>query len=753
MIIREEKVGGMARRLEEEEEDDSSRREVTLPRSIEELPELETVAGWGDVDTSVLQFLSHTPPEPGSSYDYASKRGRVRGPRAGTLERQDAAHSWGGRDDAELSSSFQDMQLGGVRSPRSSFSPRALSRDDGDEGNDRNDGDGTKQAVTTTPQKGPRREEEATTPATVGHDRKNGKRRLQAVLDLETRGAIDDAQKNAIKDCLILGSNAELHAALDHFRDTGDAERVTAFLAQKQGASSPDASTGSLGFLFAPGRRPLSGASIDSDELESVAAAAAIAASAVGSYGDDFLQLAAARHTQHRPSFAQVASPVNLDSGDSFPDDDDDDDQEDEDDDEDDHHHDGKHAPTGGTVGSVVAEKSVARHRVVTQQRTLVKNPATGKVRSQWAFSTDDAAFEMDLDGVIEHDLFDDRDFAMLDHPPRSDESDDDVEQRAAALQKKPKKPRGPVRSTSSGSSTTTPRKDKKKSPAGKRKGTSASKKETSSAEKKTTKASKGGTSPKKDGKETKPPTKRRSSKKSAEGGDDAAPPKRKVSGAAKKDDDALHGGVASDGDDAPVKVDKGQQQRPVSVEGAISKTVSVIPPLDELPEGAAPVYDQLINYPRAKARGARHCVMCGRAPAPDAKEEAEALAAAAASEAAAAAAAPAAAAGETPTTTAQVATPAQDAEAPAATDAAVAAASAAPPTTPTPGVVEPLPPPPINDMPGAVIPKQNKDVCRECDKATWQHNAVGCYFKWCKGCKRFRNLVAFKGKLAASKW
>lgn len=51
-----------------------------------------------------------------------------------------------------------------------------------------------------------------------------------------------------------------------------------------------------------------------------------------------------------------------------------------------------------------------------------------------------------------------------------------------------------------------------------------------------------------------------------------------------------------------------------------------------------------------------------------------------------------------------------------------------------------------------AVIPRQNKDVCRECDKATWRHTCTGCFFKWCKGCKRFRNLIAFKGKLQASK-
>ena len=44
------------------------------------------------------------------------------------------------------------------------------------------------------------------------------------------------------------------------------------------------------------------------------------------------------------------------------------------------------------------------------------------------------------------------------------------------------------------------------------------------------------------------------------------------------------------------------------------------------------------------------------------------------------------------------------------------------------------------------------QDVCRECDKATWVHSSTGCYFKWCKGCKRFHEIHAFAGKLKASK-
>jgi hypothetical protein len=55
-------------------------------------------------------------------------------------------------------------------------------------------------------------------------------------------------------------------------------------------------------------------------------------------------------------------------------------------------------------------------------------------------------------------------------------------------------------------------------------------------------------------------------------------------------------------------------------------------------------------------------------------------------------------------------------------------------------------------DGPAVVIPQQNKDVCRDCDKALWVHGESRTYFKWCKGCKRFRNIVAFSEKLDASK-
>lgn len=50
------------------------------------------------------------------------------------------------------------------------------------------------------------------------------------------------------------------------------------------------------------------------------------------------------------------------------------------------------------------------------------------------------------------------------------------------------------------------------------------------------------------------------------------------------------------------------------------------------------------------------------------------------------------------------------------------------------------------------VIPRQNKDVCRECDRVVWMHNRSSVHFKWCKGCKRFLNLFRFGEKVDAAK-
>ena len=51
----------------------------------------------------------------------------------------------------------------------------------------------------------------------------------------------------------------------------------------------------------------------------------------------------------------------------------------------------------------------------------------------------------------------------------------------------------------------------------------------------------------------------------------------------------------------------------------------------------------------------------------------------------------------------------------------------------------------------GVVIPRQNKDVCRDCDKAMWRHRSSGCFFKWCKGCKNFLHVGTFSQKLDAA--
>ncbi|CAN0035676.1 unnamed protein product, partial [Phaeothamnion confervicola] len=49
-------------------------------------------------------------------------------------------------------------------------------------------------------------------------------------------------------------------------------------------------------------------------------------------------------------------------------------------------------------------------------------------------------------------------------------------------------------------------------------------------------------------------------------------------------------------------------------------------------------------------------------------------------------------------------------------------------------------------------IPRQNKDVCKDCDRVTWRHASTGVIFKWCKGCKRFSDVTAFGDKPEAAK-
>ncbi|EWM21437.1 hypothetical protein Naga_100307g6, partial [Nannochloropsis gaditana] len=99
------------------------------------------------------------------------------------------------------------------------------------------------------------------------------------------------------------------------------------------------------------------------------------------------------------------------------------------------------------------------------------------------------------------------------------------------------------------------------------------------------------------------------------------------------------------------------------------SHRITNIPPYSSLTKKEAPMYEELINFPRAKDKDDMRCVMCGLPP------------------------------GE-----------------------------------------------------HCVIPRQNKDVCKDCDKATWQHADTQVYFKWCKGCKKFLKLSSFSQKLDAAK-
>lgn len=46
------------------------------------------------------------------------------------------------------------------------------------------------------------------------------------------------------------------------------------------------------------------------------------------------------------------------------------------------------------------------------------------------------------------------------------------------------------------------------------------------------------------------------------------------------------------------------------------------------------------------------------------------------------------------------------------------------------------------------MIPVQNKSVCSDCDTGVWLFQADQTYFKWCKGCKRFHNILSFREKL-----
>ncbi|CAM9374028.1 unnamed protein product [Chrysoparadoxa australica] len=52
----------------------------------------------------------------------------------------------------------------------------------------------------------------------------------------------------------------------------------------------------------------------------------------------------------------------------------------------------------------------------------------------------------------------------------------------------------------------------------------------------------------------------------------------------------------------------------------------------------------------------------------------------------------------------------------------------------------------------GCTVPRQNKSVCKTCDRVPWHVVALDCYVKWCKGCKNFSSLGSFEEKPQASK-
>jgi hypothetical protein len=47
-------------------------------------------------------------------------------------------------------------------------------------------------------------------------------------------------------------------------------------------------------------------------------------------------------------------------------------------------------------------------------------------------------------------------------------------------------------------------------------------------------------------------------------------------------------------------------------------------------------------------------------------------------------------------------------------------------------------------------VPKQNKGVCGNCDRAVWVVARTGLRIKWCKGCKNFKKWVDFGQKVSA---
>lgn len=706
-----------------------------------------------------LAFLCHTPPvgTPSSYGAHMTKHNRRVGPQQNTFERH-LAHTWGGRKgeesagEGELSTSLSEMRLGlGISPPAHKQRPKGHER----------------RSPTS----------DGTTAA----------RRLRSCAQLKAAGIIDERQQCAIKDLLILGEDDELHAALDEYVSGHDASRLRKLIAcgGLEDLISPrqSDSVASVGHEFDSlmdidgGQRTclswssstsriharahgLSDVSLDSDELESVANAALVAAAAAGSISES-------------PDIAGVPLSHSLSSREGRL------------------HNAGNASSTGNATTLSKQSDAVGNSR--SQRRSESQDRRSG---AGWD-TCDEGAFEMDLDDVLDGacaDAYGDEFLCGNEMPSvahtrfivrisnealavhnggDSENEDDDIDDVTAKEGNKPKKKGATAKSkkekaVASGSSGSGRRKATSANAASrarptkpiparrKKKDDEAADESQKSTNRRKTKGDRAAHAKARED-ASQASTKIRHDAAAGKAREDGAAVASKSSASEKatvadRDDDDEEE-TAAEKHDASVtarddkKTEKGASDKdrvmPATVEGEVSSTVTDLPPLDDLPDGNAPGYDVLINYPRAKARGARHCVMCGRtsAPTPDTKL----------------------ADGDTPT---DVTAP--DGNAKSVDGRIHEQSNHSGPSSPKPSATSGPPlgtpvatsdtvgNPATPELPGARgfanIPKQNKDVCRQCDKATWKHASTRCYFKWCKGCKRFQNLVAFRGKLQASK-
>lgn len=711
-----------------------------------------------------LAFLCHTPPvgTPSSYGAHMTKQNRRVGPQQNTFERH-LAHTWGGRKgeesagEGELSTSLSEMRLGlGGSPPAHKQRPRGHER------------------------------------RSLASDTTVAAHRMRSCAQLKAAGIIDERQQNAIKDLLILGDHDELHAALDDYFTGHDASRLRKLIAcgGLEDLISPrqSDSVASVGHEFDslmdidggqrtclswssstsrihPRAHGLSDVSLDSDELESVANAAMVAAAAAGSISES-------------PEISGLLLSHSLSS------------------------REGRLHNAGGALSAGNATALSKQSDAVGSSRSQRRSESQDRRSGAGWDTCDEGAFEMDLDGLDDvldgacADAYDDEflcvnevasvahtrfivrinNEALASHNGRESENEDDDNDDGAAKEgSKPKKKGATSKSkkekaVASGSSGSGRRKAAGANAASrsrptkpvpgrrKKKDDDAADESQKATNRRKTKADRAAhTKAKEDGSQSS--TKVRHDVAAGKAREDGAAVATKSSlsekaTAADRDDDhdeeaaaEKHGASIAAKDDK--KAEKGASDKdrvmPATVEGEVSSTVTDLPPLDDLPDGSAPGYDVLINYPRAKARGARHCVMCGRvsAPTPDTKP----------------------ADGDTPTdaTAADGNTKSDDKghgheqhdHSVTASPKSSATSAGPPPATPAAtgdSVGNPATPEMSGTRDFANIPKQNKDVCRQCDKATWKHASTRCYFKWCKGCKRFQNLVAFRGKLQASK-